>query len=34
MKYMIIQEIIKVMGLETEDLKKNLEALPGKHLID
>jgi hypothetical protein len=31
---MIIQEIIRVIGLETKDLKKNLEALPGKHSID
>jgi hypothetical protein len=34
MEYMIIQEIIKVTGLETKDLNKNLEALPGKHSTD
>ena len=34
MKYMIIQDIIRVTGLETKDLKKNLETLPGKDSID
>jgi hypothetical protein len=34
MKYMIIQEIIRIIGLETKDLKKNLETLPGKHSTD
>jgi hypothetical protein len=31
---MIIQEIIRIIGLETKDLKKNLEALLGEHSID
>jgi hypothetical protein len=34
MKYMIIQDIIRVIGLETKDLKKNLETLPRKDSID
>jgi len=34
MKYMFIQEIIWVIGLETKVLKKNLEALPEKHSTD
>jgi hypothetical protein len=33
-KYMIIQERIRVIGLETKDLKNNLEAVPGKHSTD
>jgi hypothetical protein len=34
MKYIFIQEIIKVNGLEKKVLKKNLEALPEKHSTD
>ena len=33
-KCLIISVIIGATGIVTKDLKKNLEAIPGKHLID
>jgi hypothetical protein len=34
MKYMITPVITGTTGMKTKGLKKNLEAGPGKHLID
>ena len=34
MKCMIIPATIKAIGIETKDLKKNLEGIPGKYSID
>jgi hypothetical protein len=34
MKCMIIPVIIGATGIVTKGLKKNLEAIPGKHSID
>jgi hypothetical protein len=34
MKYMIIPVVIGATGIVTKSLKKNLEAIPGKHSID
>jgi len=31
---MIIPATIKAIGIETKDLKKNLEGIPGKYSID
>jgi hypothetical protein len=31
MKYMIISVVIGATGIVTKDLRKNLEAIPGKH---
>jgi hypothetical protein len=33
-KYVIIPVVIGDNGIVTEGLKKNLEAMPGKHTID
>jgi hypothetical protein len=33
MKYMIIPVIVGATGIVTKCLKKNLEAIPGKHSI-
>jgi len=34
MKCTVIPEITGATGIGTEDLKKNLEAMPGEHSID
>jgi hypothetical protein len=34
LKYTIIPVIIGTTGIETKSLRKNLEAIPGKHSID
>jgi hypothetical protein len=34
MKCMIIRAVIGATGIATKGLKKNLEAIPGKHSID
>jgi hypothetical protein len=34
LKFMIIPIVIGATGIVTRSLKKNLEAVPGKHLID
>jgi hypothetical protein len=34
MKCMIVQAIIGATGIVTKGLKKNLEAVPGRHSID
>jgi hypothetical protein len=34
MKYLIIPVIIRATGIVTKGLKKNVEAVPGKHSID
>jgi hypothetical protein len=34
MKYMIISVVTGTTGIVTRGLRKNLEAIPGKHSID